>query len=115
MIYSTIDYFIENYGDAIKEDKIEQKLKQASKEMDKYLITRPTCMEELSDFEKEIFNSCCCEMALFLQTNSKYISNVVNNLSIAGTSYTFDNATINQKKNNILVALNITRFMNRCF
>ena len=113
MIYSTIDYFIENYGDAIPEDKIEQKLKQASKEMDKYLITRPT-PGSMSDFEVEVFNEVCCELAIFLNQNSKYISNVVNSLSIAGTSYSFDNATIQQKKNDILVALNITRFMNRC-
>ena len=113
MIYSTIDYFIENYGDAIPEDKIEQKLKQASKEMDKYLITRPT-QGSMSEFEEEVFNEVCCELAIFLDKNNKYISNVVNSLSIAGTSYSFDNATIQQKKNDILVALNITRFMNRC-
>lgn len=114
MIYSDVNYFIENYGDAIPEDKIEQKLKQSSREMDKYLITRPTCMEDLSDFEKEIFNSCCCEMALFLQENGKYINNVVNSLSIAGTSYSFDSATIKQKQIEILHILDITRFMNRC-
>ena len=113
MIYSDVNYFIENYGDAIPEDKIEQKLKQASREINKYLIRKPTSMEELSDYEKEIFNSCCCELALFLQTNSKYINAVVNSLSIAGTSYSFDNTTINAKKHDILNSLDDTRFMNR--
>ena len=50
MIYSTIDYFIENYGSEIPEDKIEKQLKQASREIDKYLITKPTIIDELSDY-----------------------------------------------------------------
>lgn len=114
MIYSTIDYFIENYGSEIPEDQIERYLRRASREIDKYLIRKPSDMEDLSDFEKEIFNSCCCELAIFLQKNGKYIDSIVNSLSIAGTSYSFDNTTIKQKQIEILHILDITRFMNRC-
>ena len=84
MVYSTIDYFIENFGSEIPEEQIEKKLKQASREIDKYLIIKPTSMNELSDYEKEIFNSCCCELAIFLQKNSKYINAIVKNNTAKG-------------------------------
>lgn len=113
MIYSSVDYFIENYGSEIPEEQIEKQLKRASKEIDKYLIWKPTS-GAMSEYEIEVFNDVCCELAIFLNKNGKYINNVVNSLSIAGTSYSFDNATIEQKKNDILVSLNDTRFMNRC-
>ena len=112
MIYSSVEYFIENYGSVIPEEKIEHFLKKASKEINNYLIQKP--QGDMSDYEQDIFNDVCCELAIFLNKNGKYINNVVNSLSIAGTSYSFDNATIEQKKNDILVSLNDTRFMNRC-
>ena len=109
MIYTTIEYFIENYGSEIPEEKIERFIKKASKEIDNNLITIPTT---LSDYEKEIFNDVTCELAIFLYGNGKYINTILNSVSIAGTSYSFENGTIKEKINDILLPLCRTQYMN---
>lgn len=113
MIYSSIDYFIENFGSEIPEDKIQYVLKKASIEMDKYLIHKPRTIDEMSEYEVEIFNYTCCELAIYLYKNGKYIDSSVSSLSIADTSYTFNKENAKSKIQEILISLNDTRFMNR--
>lgn len=113
MIYSSIDYFIENFGSQIPEDKIQYALKKASIEMDKYLIHKPRTIDEMSEYEVEIFNYTCCELAIYLYKNGKYIDSSVSSLSIADTSYTFNKENAKSKIQEILISLNDTRFMNR--
>ena len=106
MLYSSIDYFLENFGTCqIPEDKIELMIKKASREINNYLVIKPTSLEELTPYEFGIFNDTCCELAIFLYKNNKYTTTVVNSLSIAGTSYSFDTTTAKSKMNDILISL----------
>lgn len=113
MVYSDIEFFIEHFGAEIPEDKIDFFLNKASREINKYLISKPADLTELSEYENEIFNYTCCELAIFLYKNNKYANTIVNSLSIAGTSYSFDTTTAQTKINDILSSLNDTQYMNR--
>lgn len=113
--YATLEYFIENFGPILPEEKIERAIAEASREINKYLIIKPQTIDQLSDYEKEIFAIACCQLSIFNVKNEKYKMNVLNSLSIAGTSYSFGdtNATMQTKTKSILSSLDDTRWMNR--
>lgn len=113
--YATIEYFIENFGPIMPEENMERAIRDASKQINSYLIIKPQSIDDLSDYEKEIFAMACCQLSIFNEKNKKYKDNVLSSLSIAGTSYSFGDtdATFKTKTKSILQDLDDTRWMNR--
>lgn len=90
MIYATVEYYIDEYMSEIMDDEevIEKKLKEASRIIDILTFNRIKRIgyDKLSEFEQEILQECCCEIADFYYSNSEELSTMINKYSINGVT-----------------------------
>lgn len=127
MVYSTVEFYQENYGTITDTTEIAKQLKNASRIIDilTYNRLRVVYPEKCSEWEKEILSEVCCEIADFYYTNGKDLTTLLNKYSLNGVSMEWGKANANiYVINGITILrttyskLNQTRFTNRtltCF
>ncbi len=88
--YVTPSEYKENHND-IPDDVLENKLKQASRNIDLLTFNRIVAhgFTNLTGFQQEIVKECVCELADFYYNNDDMIQNVLKNYSINGVSMAF--------------------------
>lgn len=127
MVYSTVEFYQENYGTITDTTEIAKQLNNASRIIDilTYNRLRAVYPEKCSEWEIEILSEVCCEIADFYYTNGKDLTTLLNKYSLNGVSMEWGKANANiDVINGITILrttyskLNQTRFTNRtltCF
>lgn len=90
--YVDITYYQNTYkGTAIPEDKIEEKLKEASMHIDTLTYNRIVGrgFENLTKFQQEIIQEVVCKLADFEFKNADILKTVLSSYSINGVSMNF--------------------------
>ena len=80
--------FIERYGTEVPEDKIDELLNRASRDIDtlSYNRIRGIGYEHLTDFQKEIIEEVAGELALFKHDNAEFLESPLSEYSLNGAS-----------------------------
>lgn len=124
MVYSTVEYYQNNYDTITSQEDIEKQLKEASRLIDILTYNRlhKEFPEHCSEWELEILNEVCCEIADFYYTNSKDLQTLLNKYSLNGVSMEWGNSNANIEVINGITLLrttyaklNQTRFTERNF
>ena len=122
MIYSSVEYYQNNYTAMVDTDLIERQLKDASRIIDILTYNRlhKEFPEHCSEWELEILNEVCCEIADFYYTNGKDLTTLLNKYSLNGVSMEWGKSNSNiEMINGITILrttyakLNQTRFTER--
>ena len=74
--------------------------------IDSLTYNRIKTLEKCSDFEKDIIQTVCCEIADFQFENKEELQSVINQYSINGVSITFGQTNNNIKNINGFTILN---------
>lgn len=76
---------------AIPDEELEQRLRQASRHIDSLTFNRiiGRGFDNLTSFQQEIIKECTCELANFEYENEDAIQSVLQNYSINGVSMSF--------------------------
>lgn len=93
--YATTDFYKEIYkGQLIPTDKLEAKLKQASRHIDSLTYNRIVGrgISNLTEFQREIVQEVCCSQADFEYENADMIDTVISAYSLNGASVQFGNS-----------------------
>lgn len=93
MIYSTLEFYLE-YSGKNSED-VCNALRSASRHIDTLTFNRIR-WEELSDFQREIVQEVCCDIADFELDNAEMLNSVVSGYSINGVSMQFGGNNVRQ-------------------
>ena len=80
--------FIERYGTGVPEDKIDELLNRASRDIDtlSYNRIRGIGFGHLTDFQKEIIEEVAGELALFKHDNAEFLESPLSEYSLNGAS-----------------------------
>ena len=80
--------FIERYGTQVPEDKIDELLNRASRDIDtlSYNRIRGIGFGHLTDFQKEIIEEVAGELALFKHDNAEFLESPLSEYSLNGAS-----------------------------
>ncbi len=104
--YADTAYYMDEYeGKTIPEDSLNKALKQASRHMDALTYNRIVGrgILNLTGFQRELVQECCCEMADFEHENADYIENVLKSYGINGVSMSFEESWNLKIQNGIAV------------
>ena len=96
--YVDKEYYLDTYkGSLIPEDKIEERLIEASMHIDTLTYNRivKRKFENLTPFQKDIVKRVICRLADFEYENEDLIKSVLSNYSINGVSMGFGNSNWN--------------------
>ena len=80
--------FIERYGTQVPEDKIDELLNRASRDIDtlSYNRIRGIGFGHLTDFQKEIIEEVAGELVLFKHDNAEFLESPLSEYSLNGAS-----------------------------
>lgn len=89
--YATVNEYRDADYNAIPNEELEQRLKQASRHIDSLTFNRiiGKSFDNLTPFQQEIIKECTCELANFEYENEDAIQSVLQNYSINGVSMSF--------------------------
>ncbi len=90
-MYADHEYYSSTYGGAVEESEILPKLRQASRDIDTLTFgrIREAGFENLSEFQQEIIQECCCQMADFAYENADVLDSLLSSYAINGVNLTF--------------------------
>ena len=86
MVYSSVEYYLNNYGTITDTEEIEKQLKNASRIIDTLTYNRlhKFFPEKCSEWELEILNEVTCEISDFYHINGKDLTTLLNSYKING-------------------------------
>lgn len=93
--YVSPDYYKNIYkGNTVPDESLETALKTASRHIDSLTYNRIVGrgISALTEFQQEIIQEVCCEMADFEYDNAELIDSVLQSYSINGVSMDFGNS-----------------------
>lgn len=94
-MYADFDYYSGTYGGTVAEADILPKLRQASRDVDTLTFGRIRAVGfyRLSNFQQEIIQDCCCQLADFAYQNADVLESLVSSYSINGASLSFNGSS----------------------
>lgn len=90
--YADKDYYLNVYGGiSISEQNADLALKQASRHIDTLTYNRIVAkgLVNLSDYQREIVQEVCCQLAEFEQENADMLNSILQSYSLNGASVSF--------------------------
>lgn len=104
--YADMQYYTEVFGgDVIPEEELKKALKKASRHIDTLTYNRIVGwgISALTEYQREIIQECCCEMAEFEYENQDMIDSVLQSYAINGVSMSFGESWNMQVANGVAV------------
>ena len=96
-MYAGYEYYSGTYGGTIPEPDILPRLRQAARDVDTLTFGRihAVGLENLSAYQQEIIQECCCQLAEFAHENADVLESIVSGYSINGASLTLSGCSGN--------------------
>lgn len=94
--YATVTDYL-NFGNGeIPPEKIEERLRHASRKIDTLTYNRIIAarFENLTEFQQEVIKESCCLLADFLYENADLLNSALNSYSVNGVSMSFGGMTV---------------------
>ena len=104
--YADVSYYRETYrGNRIPVDEIENSLKKASRHIDILTYNRIVGkgISNLTTYQQELIQECCCEMAELEYENQDMIESILQSYAINGVSMSFGESWNVKVENGIAV------------
>ncbi len=94
--YATVADYLSLGGGEIPPEKIEERLRHASRQIDTLTYNRivATKFENLTEFQQGIIKESCCLLADFLYENGDLLNSALNSYSVNGVSMSFGGVTV---------------------
>ncbi len=91
-MYADYTYYTEQYGGTELVEDMLPYLRQASRDVDTltYGRIRAVGFENLSAFQQEIIQDCCCDLAMFALEHADILEGMLSSYSINSVSLSFD-------------------------
>lgn len=102
------------YGCLLEEDKAEQWLYRASRDIDTLTFNRIPArggLAQLTPFQREIVTEVCCRLAIFESENAELLNSAVTSYSINGVSTSFGSGWGVTTKNGIVLPVNLYQYL----
>jgi len=93
--YADAEYYSTEFqGSVIPSNELDKALKNASRHVDSLTYNRIVAkgFDNLTEFQRDIIQDVCCQMAEFEYTNRDIIESVMQSYSINGVSMSFGNS-----------------------
>lgn len=89
-LYADSMYYREAYkGIVLPEEEMDKYLSEASRHIDVLTFNRIDSINELTEFQKDAIQYCCCKMAEFEYENEDILNSPLQSYSINGVSMSF--------------------------
>jgi hypothetical protein len=98
----------------LEEDKAEQWLYRASRDIDTLTFNRIPArggLAQLTPFQREIVTEVCCRLAIFESENAELLNSAVTSYSINGVSTSFGSGWGVTTKNGIVLPVNLYQYL----
>ena len=94
--YATAEDYAVVGGGVIPDEKIEERLRHASRQIDTLTYNRILAakFENLTEFQQEVIKESCCLLADFLYENADLLNSAFNSYSVNGVSMSFGGMTV---------------------
>lgn len=94
-MYADYEYYSGTYGGTVPEPDISPRLRQAARDVDTLTFGRihAVGLENLSAYQQEIIQECCCQLAEFAHENADVLESIVSGYSINGASLTLSGSS----------------------
>lgn len=104
-MYVDGQYYRQNFGTVLPDEEVEKALKKAESHVDAltYNRIRGIGFEHLTDFQKDMVQEVCCELAEFEYDNADMINSVLQQYSINGVSMVFGSSWNMMVQNGIAI------------